>query len=629
MQSIVVPQVKSPSGNATVRRWLVEPGQPVAVDQVICELETEDTFVHLTASTPGCVAAVAAQAGMTLNVGSALGTFDEGASHQGAEPSSRQGDAALATSSAFRVPSSELPSGVTPILMPQVGNTMEEGTIIEWHAKPGDAIAVGQEICEIETDKATMMIEATDAGRLAKIVADSGDVIPVKEPIAFIADDDALLEGWLGGSIATATPSAPTPSPQSPAPAAELPASAVPILMPQVGNTMEEGTIIEWHAKPGDAITVGQEICEIETDKATMMIEATDAGRLSKIVADSGDVVAVKQAIAYLCDDDAAMEVFLASSHQANEASSHQGGSAVATSAIAHPTSAMAPAATTATGRIKASPAARKLAGERGLDLATIPTGSGPGGRILSSDLDQASPSHTQSAIRNPQSSAPAPAGATRTPMTKMRRAIGLNLQASKQTVPHFYLRREIDAAPMFAFYKANKPDTGCTINDVIVLAVGKAMAEFPAVRSQVDDRDIIEFAHANIGIAVGVEDGLVVPVVTDVDTMTLAELVPHTKRVVENARKGKLENIGKGNFTVSNLGMFKVDDFGAIINPPESGILAISGVREVPVVNDGEITIGKRMNLTLSCDHRIVDGLTAAEFMARVKELLEEPQTM
>jgi pyruvate dehydrogenase E2 component (dihydrolipoamide acetyltransferase) len=286
------------------------------------------------------------------------------------------------------------------------------------------------------------------------------------------------------------------------------------------------------------------------------------------------------------------------------------------------------PSAITESGRIKASPAARKMAADRGLDLASVGAGSGPGGRIVSSDLDRVQASTPQASSIKPHAAA-APAGATRTPMSKMRRAIGLNLQQSKQTIPHFYIRREIDAAPMFAFYKASKPATGCTINDVIVLAIGRAMAEFPAVRSQVDDRDIVRFDHANIGIAVGVDDGLVVPVVTKVDTLSLADLVPQTKRVVENARKGKLENIGKGNFTVSNLGMFGVDDFAAIINPPESGILAISAVRDEPIVRDGKIEAGKRMTLTLSCDHRIVDGLTAAQFMARLKELLESPEQL
>ncbi len=210
--------------------------------------------------------------------------------------------------------------------------------------------------------------------------------------------------------------------------------------------------------------------------------------------------------------------------------------------------------------------------------------------------------------------------------MTKMRRAIGLNLQRSKQTIPHFYLRLTVNAEPLFAYYREHKPRTNCTLNDVVVLAVGRAMAECPGVRSQIQGDEIVEFPHANIGIAVGVEDGLVVPVVRNVETLTLAQLAVEARRVVENARKGKLENLGQGNFTITNLGMFGVEEFGAIINPPESGILAVGAVRETVIVENGAMRPGRVMTMTLSTDHRIVDGLLAAKFLGRLKEVLENP---
>jgi len=210
--------------------------------------------------------------------------------------------------------------------------------------------------------------------------------------------------------------------------------------------------------------------------------------------------------------------------------------------------------------------------------------------------------------------------------MPKMRRAIGLNLQQSKQTVPHFYVRMTIDAGPLFAYYREQKPGTNCTLNDCVVLAVSRAMAECPGVRSQTDGDQIIEYPHANIGIAVGVDDGLVVPVVRNVDTLTLAQLAAEAKRVVENARKGKLENIGQGNFTITNLGMFGVEEFSAIINPPEGAILAVGGMVEKPVVENGEIRIGRRIRVTLSCDHRVMDGAMGARFLQTLTRFLEEP---
>ena len=391
-----------------------------------------------------------------------------------------------------------------------------------------------------------------------------------------------------------------------------------PIMMPVAGNTMEEGTVLEWRVQEGDTIAVGQILCEIETDKATIEFESPVAGRLARIVAKVDEPVPVKELIAVVAESDAAADAYLAS----------QGGGATPTTATATNTvvapsaptlaASTGPVAYAGDGRVKASPAARRLAAEQGLALETVGAGSGPGGRILSGDLSRAG-----SVAATPVA---AVSGGGRRPMSKMRRAIGLNLQRSKQTIPHFYVKLTIDAGPLLAFYKEQKPLTGCTLNDPVVMAVGRAMAEFPGVRSQIDGDNIVEFPHANIGIAVGVDDGLVVPVVMAVDTLSLAQLAQESKRVVEAGRRGVLENIGKGNFTISNLGMFGVEEFSAIINPPESGILAVSTIRETVIVENGAMRPGRVMTLNLSADHRIVDGLLAAKFVARLKEILENP---
>lgn len=420
-------------------------------------------------------------------------------------------------------------------------------------------------------------------------------------------------------------PIQPPPTPQTGTPQGL--AAVVPVLMPQAGNTMEEGTIVQWRVKVGDRVTAGQILCEIETDKATIEMEATDAGRLAKIVAAAGAVVPVKQPIAFLAENDADLAAWAGVTPAAT---ANVPAHANVPSVAAPIATATATPERTESGRIKASPAARKLAAAKGIDLAAVPTGSGPQGRILSTDLAGLSGTSIMAATTNAtaQPPAPGPAGVRR-PMSKMRRAIALNLQTSKNTIPHFYVKLTIDADPLLAFYKAQKPVTGCTLNDILLLAVGRVVGEMPPFRSRVDGPDIVETPTANIGVAVSVPEGLVVPVVVGVHAMTLPQLAAETKRVVEAARHGKIENLGKGVFTISNMGMLGVEDFAAIINPPESGILAISALREAVLAKDGVMRAAHVMSLTLSVDHRVVDGAVAAQFMTRLRGLLEAPASL
>ncbi len=520
------------------------------------------------------------------------------------------------------VPAAAPGGPVVPILMPQAGQSMEEGTIVAWRVQPGDAVAVGQIIFDVETDKATVEVEAVDAGRLAKIVVAEGETIEVKKPVAYIADNDADVDAVLAaaGGAEETTPrgkpvAAPAAMPPTPAPVAQVPAppegSVVPILMPQAGQSMEEGTIVTWRVQPGDAVEVGQIIFDVETDKATVEVEAVDAGRLAKIVVAEGDTIEVKKDVAYLADDDADVEAYLASQAAATPVA--EAVTAEATprgKPVAAPAAPSAPAVVEG-GRVKASPAARKAAVQMGIDLRTVGRGSGPGGRILSTDVESAT------AVAS---------GPVRYKMTGMRKAIARNLSYSKQHIPHFYARLTIDAEAMFAFYRGEKAKYACTLNDVVTLACGRAIRELPAFRSQIEDDEIVEYPSANIGIAVGVEDGLVVPVVMGVDRMSLQQLGVEARRLIDNAREGKLENMGQGVFTITNLGMFGVEEFSAIINPPEAAILAVSALREDVVVRDGAMRPGKVMTMTLSTDHRIIDGVVAAQFLARLKELLEDP---
>lgn len=403
--------------------------------------------------------------------------------------------------------------------------------------------------------------------------------------------------------------------------------AVTPILLPQAGNTMEEGTILEWRVSPGDRVRPGQVLFELETDKATIEVEAEAEGRVAKILVPAGQSVPVKTVVALLAEDDAAAERFVAQTLGGATAVEESAPEAPEPPAPA-PTEPRRDAQPT---RRKASPAARAAAAALGVDLEAIPQGSGPGGRILREDVERAAALAkpvAAGAAERPQPPAPQqPTSAgDRRPLSKMRRAIARNLSASKQQLPHWYLRTTVVADNLVAFHKREKALYPCSLNDVVVLAVARAILELPEFRSRLEGDEVVTFDSVNIGLAVAVEEGLVVPVVRGADRMNLKGLAAESRRVVEAARQGRLEGVGEGVFTVSNLGMFGVEEFAAIINPPEVGILAVGAVREEVIVQDGAMRPGRKMTLTLSADHRLIDGVTGARFMARVKELLEDP---
>ncbi len=402
-------------------------------------------------------------------------------------------------------------------------------------------------------------------------------------------------------------------------------ASVTPVLMPQAGQSMEEGTIVKWRIKEGDRIKKGDIIFEVETDKATVEVEAVDEGRLAKIVCPEGGVMPVKQPVAYLSESDEAVAGLIAGGGEAAAAHSQEMEAPSAEQPITSATAPTAPAQRGEDGRIKASPAARKIAKEKGVDLGNLPAGSGPGGRIISTDVLAAPAGGSPAATAGGISSG----GTERRKMSKMRKAIAANLQTSKQTIPHFYVRMTFAADAMFQFYRRQKASFPCSVNDVLTAAVAKAIREFPQFRSRIEKDEIVQLPGVNIGIAVGVEDGLTVPVLLNADRLTLKDVAATTRKIVENARVGRLEGIGQGVFTITNLGMFGVEEFAAIINPPEAGILAVGAARETVIVKDGAMRAGKVMTVTLSCDHRVIDGLLAAKFLARLKEIVENPEQM
>jgi pyruvate dehydrogenase E2 component (dihydrolipoamide acetyltransferase) len=408
------------------------------------------------------------------------------------------------------------------------------------------------------------------------------------------------------------------------------------IKMPQAGQTMEEGTIVQWLKAVGEKVERNEAIAEIETDKAVFEFESPEAGVLLKILQPEGATVPVFTPIALVGEAHEDVTKYSAAGGEGSGGGVQGGGAQAKRPEAPGPA---APSAAKPGAPVNASPAARKMAGELGVDLSSI-SGTGPGGRITEADVQK---THTTKAAAAPaRAGGPVPGGPVpggpvpggpgepvRREMSRMRKTIAANLQLSKQTIPHFYVRLTVDAAALVAFAAAAKRKFPCSINIVVVFACSRAMMEFPQFRSRLEGGGTSEFPAANIGIAVAVDDGLVVPAVVGADGMTLQVLAGKIRSIVSAARAGRLEGVGRATFTITNLGMCGVEEFAAIINPGEPAILAVGAVREAPVAVRGEVRAGQVMTVTLSADHRIIDGVVAARFLARLKELLERPETI
>ena len=415
---------------------------------------------------------------------------------------------------------------------------------------------------------------------------------------------------------------------------------AVTIEMPKLSDTMTEGTVVSWLKAEGDPIVMGDIIAEIETDKATMEMEAFDDGTLAKILVSAGGKAPVNAPIAILAEEDESVEDAIASADTS-------GGSAPAAETAASPVAAStsaAPVAQSADGsRIKVSPLAKKLAAEKGIDLSTI-AGSGPGGRIIKEDVLNAKPAAALPAsspgVAAPAIQAISPVASgedEKIPLSSMRKIIADRLLTSKVTIPHFYLHVEVDSAPLMSLRKQINSQAEAThgnkytVNDFILKAVINACMAVPAVNASYAGDHIVQFGNVGVSVAIAVEDGLVTPVVKQAQTKSLLQISKEVKDMAGRARDKKLrpDEFDGGTITVSNLGAFGVDSFDAIVNPPQAAILSVGGIIEKPVVRNGEIVPGKMMNLGLSCDHRVVDGAVGAQFLSEVKKLIENPALM
>ena len=421
------------------------------------------------------------------------------------------------------------------------------------------------------------------------------------------------------------------------------------ITMPKLSDTMTEGTLLRWRKKKGDTVEVGDILAEVETDKATMEMEAFEEGILTDIYVPEGGKVVVGAAIALVLKDgekasDKPKASAPATSTSTAELSTPQARPTVSTG---RPLTPRARAAALRAGgavgnvnegvRVKASPLARKIADARGVRLAGL-QGTGPGGRIIAFDVENAPVGGGANAPVVGGSSVPtilptpiAGMSETRVPLSGMRRVIAERLLASKTQIPHFYLSIEIDAAPMMAFRKEYIEASGgkITFNDIALAAVARAAMQKPKVNAAFAGDAIIEYGSVNLSVAIAVEDGLVTPVIRDAQKLSLKEISASVKDLALRARDKKLkpEEYAGGTITVSNLGAYGIEQFCAIVNPPQAAILAVGAIVKKPVVNSrDEIEIGHRMSITLSGDHRVVDGAVAAEYMGALRKLLESP---
>ena len=398
------------------------------------------------------------------------------------------------------------------------------------------------------------------------------------------------------------------------------------ITMPKLSDTMLEGTLIKWHKKAGDKISVGDVIADVETDKATMEMEAFDDGLITELLIPEGGIVKVGQPIANL-----------EGGKKSAAKSSAPSAPAASTSAPATPAAAKPKAAASTDGsRVKASPLAKKIALERGVDLSGV-QGTGPGGRIVAADVP-ATATARGPAPAAPRIEVPFSDADTKTPLSGMRRTIAERLLASKTQIPHFYLTIEIDAAPLAKLRKdlnaaAEAAGTAkVTVNDFILLAAARAAKAHPKVNAAFAGDSIIEYASVNLSVAIAVEDGLITPVIRDAHNLSLREISGAVKDLAVRARSKKIkpEEYQGGTLTISNLGAFGIDSFYAIVNPPQAAILAVGAIVKKPVVNaQDQIVAGQRMTIALSGDHRVVDGAAGAEFLATIRKSLESPTTL
>jgi pyruvate dehydrogenase E2 component (dihydrolipoamide acetyltransferase) len=532
--------------------------------------------------------------------------------------------------------------------MPRLSDTMEEGTVASWLKKVGDKVEEGDILAEIETDKATMEFESFNEGTLLHIGVQEGETTMVDELLAIIGDEGEDISALLANPTAAVEETTEETTENVVEAVAEtsstdIPEGVIVVTMPRLSDTMEEGTVASWLKNVGDAVEEGDILAEIETDKATMEFESFNEGTLLYIGLQEGESANVDDLLAIIgpagTDVSAVAANFSAGATAVEEATPQESPKATApviketpkADAAPVPTPvAVAPVSNT-TGRLHISPLARKMADDKGIALNQL-VGSGENGRIIKRDVEN----YTPAAVSTASTAKFVPTGQEdfeEIKNSQMRKTIAKRLGESKFTAPHYYLNVEFDMDNAMAFRAQYNtvPDTKISFNDIIVKACALALRQHPQVNSQwFADRMKLN-NHVHVGVAVAVEDGLVVPVVRFANEQSLPQIGAAVRDFAGRARNKKLtpQEMDGSTFTVSNLGMFGIESFTSIINQPNSAILSVGAIVQKPVVKNGQIVVGNTIKLTLACDHRTVDGATGAQFLQTLKGYVENPVTM
>jgi len=537
----------------------------------------------------------------------------------------------------------------TIINMPRLSDTMEEGVVAKWLKSVGDKIEEGDILAEIETDKATMEFESFHEGVLLYIGIQEGETSPVDVLLAIIGEEGEDISAIINSSsepekteikeIKEAVVEETTSKTLS-AGAAPIPEGVQVIMMPRLSDTMTDGTVATWLKKVGDAVEEGDMLAEIETDKATMEFECFYEGTLLYIGVQEGETAPVDSLLTIIGPAGTDISALVASGGTSSveaETAPSEIKQVKKEEEVVETTTTTNTTTNNSGGRIFASPLAKKIATDKGINLADV-KGSGENGRIIKKDVENYTPAvKVEVAASN---SAPAAsyiaAGEEKSDEIKnsqMRKAIAKSLGSSKFTAPHFYLNIEVDMDSAMASRKTINaiPDVKVSFNDMVVKACAMALKKHPQVNTSWTEANTIMHSHIHIGVAVAVNDGLLVPVVKHTDHLNLTQIGATVRDLAGKARdkKIKVDEMQGSTFTVSNLGMFGIESFTSIINQPNSAILSVGAIVEKPVVKNGQIVVGNTMKLTLACDHRTVDGAVGAQFLQTLKTFIENPVTM
>ena len=532
--------------------------------------------------------------------------------------------------------------------MPRLSDTMEEGVVAKWLKQVGDKIEEGDILAEIETDKATMEFESFNEGTLLHIGVQEGETSPVDQLLAIIGEEGEDISAILSGSISDQKEEKieEVKTEETTSTATEIPEGVEVVAMPRLSDTMEEGTVASWLKNVGDKVEEGDILAEIETDKATMEFESFYEGVLLHVGIGEGESAKVDSLLAIIGPEGTDVSGIISahkngtltssSSEEKTEASKQE------EKVVEVATTEVSESTTSNGGRIFASPLAKKIAKDKGINLSDL-KGSGENGRIVKKDVENYTPAAAVVSAPAQQTQETTKPVATYTPAgeegfeevknSQMRKVIAKRLGESKFTAPHYYLTIELDMDNAITSRKTinTLPDTKVSFNDMVVKACAMALRKHPQVNTSWNGDTTRYNKHIHVGVAVAVEDGLLVPVLKFADQMSMTQIGGNVRDLAGKARNKKIapNEMEGSTFTISNLGMFGIQEFTSIINQPNSSILSVGAIEQKPVVKDGLIVVGNTMKVTLACDHRTVDGATGAQFLQTVRSYIENPVTM